>query len=183
MKLLNNDGKRRFLLHVSAAKGGSASECTSAFFHLPYLQTWLYFRHVLVCKTWEFKAFTFSKWSMSRTLKEKTPGFSLPPPLWTWSWTLWGAGPGLRRMDFRSFSPWTRRSQSRSGVNSRATNPCEKSNCHPFFFFFLARYPTRGHHSREIRGCASTPQRGQQLRPTLASLVTVQAPTLLIPSS
>lgn len=137
MKLLNNDGKRRFLLHVSAAKGGSASECTSAFFHLPYLQTWLYFRHVLVCKTWEFKAFTFSKWSMSRTLKEKTPGFSLPPPLWTWSWTLWGAGPGLRRMDFRSFSPWTRRSQSRSGVNSRATNPCEKSNCHPFFFFFF----------------------------------------------
>lgn len=43
----------------------------------------------------------------------------------------------------------------------------------------LARRPTQGHYSREIRGYASTPRQRQQLRP---ALVTIQDPTLLIAS-
>lgn len=148
----------------------------------------MYFRRVLVCETWEFKAFTFSKWSTRRTLKEKMRGFSLPPPLWTWSWTLWGPGPGCS-------DDAGRRLSGAFPLDSSVIKPqCSEQSCHkplreiklpPLFFFlsFLARHPTRGHHSREIRGSASTPQRGQQLCPTLALLVTIQAPTLLILSN
>lgn len=44
----------------------------------------------------------------------------------------------------------------------------------------LARSPTQGHYSREIRGYASTPEPRQQLPPVLSVLVNSQDPMLLI---
>lgn len=101
----------------------------------------MYFRRVLVCETWEFKAFTFSKWSTRRTLKEKMRGFSLPPPLWTWSWTLWGPGPGCS-------DDAGRRLSGAFPLDSSVIKPqCSEQSCHKplreiklpplFFFFFL----------------------------------------------